>query len=346
MNNHYCTYFDHRYAVPGLAMLRSLRDQGGEGTAWVLCLTREAEEVVRRLAPADIRVVSLAEFEAHFPDLPSCRSDRSLIEYYFTLTPHIVQYVFDMAPDAERVAYLDGDLFFFGPPAAAWREMADAPVAIIPHDFQPAARHLEKYGTYNVGWVSFSRSPQGLACLDFWQTSCRDWCHDVPDKLRFADQGYLDRFAEFAPDLAVIEHKGCNLGPWNVGRSEISSTGDSVFVGRDPLIFFHFTGFKKGLFGRWYNSHRLYRTTNTAAIRDDIYRPYLAALSGIRPEVEECLAALPLTAGPSEDSPGLGRNRGGGQKLNAAVFGAAAQVFRLLDWAGGWALPEPIKKKR
>jgi hypothetical protein len=346
VTDHYCTYFDHRYAVPGLAMLHSLRDQGAVGTLWVLCLTCEAEEIVRQLAPVDTKLVLLAELEAHFPDLRPCRSDRSLIEYYFTLTPHIVQYVFDSAPEAERVAYLDGDQFFFGPPAAVWYEAADAPVAIIPHNFQPAARHLEKYGTYNVGWVSFSRSEQGQACLDFWRESCRDWCYDLPDEGRFADQGYLDRFVEFAPDLAVIEHKGCNAGPWNVGRSEIHLKHGCVLIDADPLIFFHFTGFKKGLFGRWYNSHRLYRTANTTAIRDGIYRPYLAALSRIRPEVQERFAALPSTAPPSTGVPSLARKRGGGQRLNTALFGAASQVYRFIDWASGWSLREPGKRGR
>lgn len=323
-------------------MLRSLRAHDSVEPVWVLCLTREAEEIVYRLAPNNVEVVSLSEIEAHFPDLPPCRSNRSLIEYYFTLTPHIVQYVFDKAPDAERVAYLDSDLFFFGPPAVVWRLADGAPAAIIPHNFQPAARHLEKYGTYNVGWVSFSRSNQGLACLDFWRTSCRDWCYDVPDRGRFADQGYLDRFAEFAPDLAVIEHKGCNLGPWNIGRGNIYEEDGQVFVDGDPLIFFHFTGFKKGLFGRWYNSHRLYRAITTDVMRDSIYRPYLVALSSVRPKVEKCLLSLPDMPEPSGKTSTLRRNRGGGKRLNTALFGTATRIFSLIDWLRGWALREPL----
>jgi hypothetical protein len=333
--DHYCSYFDHRYAAQGLAMIRSLRAQGGTGPVWVLCLSEAAGRIVEQSGLPDVRTVALAEVERHFPDLAAARNDRSTIEYYFTLTPHIVRYVFDQAPDARRVAYLDGDLFFFGPAEAVWAEMGDAPAAIIPHNFHRGAEHLGKYGRFNVGWVSFARSDQGLACLDFWASGCREWCRDVPDGGRFADQGYLDRFHEYAPDLAVITHKGCNLGPWNVGGYDIRVVDGAVRVDEDPLLFFHFTGFKKGLAGRWFNSHRIYRTGTTAVVRDHIYRPYLAALLASQ------RAVAPLLPPESGARPVLARNRGGGVGLKARLYKVAEGLFRLWDLATGKALAEP-----
>jgi hypothetical protein len=338
--DHYCTYFDHRYAAQGLAMIRSVRAQGGGGPVWVLCLSLEAEAIVRHFGLPDVRIVRLGEVEDHFPALPAAKDDRSTIEYYFTLTPHIIRYVFDRALDAQRVAYLDGDLYFFGTPDLVWREMGDAPVAIIPHNFHKGAEHLGKYGRYNVGWVSFSRSEQGLACLDFWAASCRNWCHDVPDDGRFADQGYLDQFHEHAPELAAIRHKGCNLGPWNVGSYDIRVMDGAVRVDGQPLLFFHFTGFKKGLAGRWYNSHRIYRTGTSAVVRDHIYRPYLAAL------VAAQQAVAPFTPQEVGGRPVLARKRGGGIGLKARLYRVAEGGFRLLDLATGKALAEPDRRKR
>lgn len=333
--DHYCTYFDHRYAAQGLALIRSVRAQGGGGPVWVLCLSPEAEVIVRQFGLPDVRIVRLGEVEDHFPALAAAKDDRSTIEYYFTLTPHIVRYVFDRAPDAKRVAYLDGDLFFFGPPDTVWAEMGEAPAAIIPHNFHKGAEHLDKYGRYNVGWVSFARSEQGVACLDFWAESCRNWCHDVPDGSgRFADQGYLDRFHEFAPELKVIWHKGCNLGPWNVGGYAITVVDGAVRVDGEPLLFFHFTGFKKGFAGRWFNSHRIYRTGTSRVVRDAIYRPYLAALLAAKRAVAPCLPA-------AEARPVLTRKRGGGAGLKARLYKLAEGGFRLLDLATGKALREP-----
>lgn len=320
-------------------MLRSLRTHGGKGAIWALCLTDAAERIVAEFDIDDVHAVSLAELERHFPGLNEAREDRSTIEYYFTLTPHIIQYVFDRAPDARRVAYLDSDLFFFGPVEDVWLAAGEAPVAIIPHNFQKGAEHLAKFGTYNVGWVSFARSSQGLSCLDFWRTSCREWCRDIPDGGRFADQGYLDRFHEIAPDLAIIRHKGCNLGPWNVGRYDIRFSNGRVWIDEDPLIFFHFTGFKKDIGGRWYNSHHTYRTGTTATVRDHIYRAYLTPLLAARAFVAPVLRTAIALEGPEPAQ--LRRKRGGGVKMKARAYKVAENLFRLYDLLTGSSIKEP-----
>jgi hypothetical protein len=326
---------DHRYAGQGLAMIRSLRANGGEQTVWVLCLNDAAVDVVNGFNAGDVRAVTMAEMAAHFPGLVDARGDRSLIEYYFTLTPHIIRYVFDREPAAQRVAYLDSDLFFFGAVSEMWRASGDAPVAIIPHNFNPKAQHLERYGTYNVGWVGFKRSEQGMTCLDFWATSCRDWCRDQPEAGRFADQGYLDRFVEFAPDLAVVDHKGCNLGPWNVGRYLIAMEGGNVTIDRQQLIFFHFTGFKKDMGGRWYNSHRLYRAGTTKVVRDFIYRPYLAELLSAKLYVEPLQAIACSSAVP------LKRKRGGAVPVKRRIYPLVQKAGQILDLLTGKAIKEP-----
>lgn len=334
MSQHYCTYFDHRYAGMGLAMLRSLRQHGATGCAWILCLSDEAARLVGTFDVPNIRAITLSEIEAHFPDLPAVRATRSTLEYYFTMTPHIIQYVFDKAPDATDVAYLDGDLFFFAPPAIVWAEAKDAPVALIPHNFQRGAKRFERFGIYNVGWVSFRRKPQGLACLDYWARSCRDWCYDVPEPGRFADQGYLDQFHELAPDLAVIRHPGCNLAPWNIANYRISLSAGSVMVGDSPLAFFHFAGFKKAFGGYWFNSHRTYGAGTSRIVRDHIYKPYLAARAAAQ---REMTARSPILAQEMK----LARKRGNGFTPRAWAVQTIEQIFRLYDLATGKALREP-----
>jgi hypothetical protein len=342
-DTHYCTYFDHRYAALGLAMLRSVREQGGTGPVWALCLDAAAEHIMRGSGLDDVQIVSLADIERHFPELETARANRSMIEYYFTLTPHIVRFVFDAAPEANRVAYLDCDLYFFGPVGDVWSEAGDAPAAIIPHNFHKSVEHLAKYGEYNVGWVSFTRSPQGLRCLDFWADSCREWCHDFRDGDRFADQGYLGRFKEFAPDLAVLRHKGFNLGPWSIGRYTIRLVDGRVRVDDDPLVFFHFTGFKKGFAGRWFNSHRGYRTRNTAVIRDYIYRPYLQSLVEARADVAALLGTYEaVDEGTRAASPGL--KRAAAASVKSRLYKALERGFWTLDLVTGYALKEPAAR--
>lgn len=335
----YCTYFDHRYAHLGLTMIQSLRRHGGDGTVWVFCLTEEAERIVAQFGLPGVETVPLAALEAHFPGLAGAREDRSTIEYYFTLSPHVVRYVFDKAPDAQRVAYLDSDLYFFGPVVEIWACMGDAPVAIIPHNWHRRGDHFSKFGLYNVSWNSFSRSAQGLRCLDFWQSSCLEWCRDVPDGERFADQGYLSRFHEFAPDLAIVTHKGCDLAPWNIGGFDIRLRDGRVWVDEQPLLFFHFHAFKKDIGGRWYNGHWHYRAGTSRTVRDHIYRPYLQALVRVRAFVAPMLPKP--GAGEAARLAQLRRNLGGAG-FRAKVYRIAERAARIVDLVTGRAIREPL----
>lgn len=333
---YYCTYFDHRYAAQGLAMIRSLREHGGDQPVWVFCLSPEAGDLVRSFDVANITAIPLSDLEQHFTGLADAKLDRSLIEYYFTLTPFVVRYVFDKAPNAQRVAYLDGDLFFFSDVTAMWKQSVGAPAVIIPHNFSPRAKHLSKYGLYNVGWVGFDRSEEGQKCLCFWQDRCREWCRDIPDNGRFADQGYLNQFSEIAPNLRVIEHKGCNVAPWNVSRHRIRLDAGRVVVGNDPLVFFHFTGFKRGLFGRWFNAHRMYRSGTSHLVKQHIYRPYLHALASASEFVD------PLLAQNAPADKTLARNRGGAIPLKQRAYQWVNKAGQLYDFLTGKSLADPL----
>lgn len=292
----YCTYFDHRYLSRGLALIHSLRAHGDQAEVWVLCMSDACFAALTKLDIAGVRPVTLDELEAVMPQLRQARKTRSVVEYYFTCTPHLIRFVFDARADVFNVAYLDADLFYFADPQIAFDEMSNAPVAIIPHNFSPPLRSLENFGLYNVGWVGFARSEEGLRCLDWWCAHCLEWCYDRPEADRFADQKYLERFFEIAPSCKVLRHKGLNAAPWNVGNYRVWQRGDAVMLDDDPLVFFHFHGVKTG-WGRYYfNSHRQYRAPYSRLIGQRIYRPYIAALCREDMRVSPLLA-LPARAG-------------------------------------------------
>ena len=123
------------------------------------------------------------------------RSQRSRVEFYFTSTPVLVRHCFAREAAAERMTYLDADLFFFGPASAVFAEQGDASVGIVPHRFLAHLAAQSEHGTYNVAWVSFRRDADGLACLDWWRERCLEWCYDRVEDGRFADQGYLDEYS-------------------------------------------------------------------------------------------------------------------------------------------------------
>lgn len=319
----YCTFFDHRYLDRGLAMIRSLRRVDPGCRISVLCLTPACERELARLGEPGVTLTSLADFERDNPDLLAIKDSRCLRDYYFTLSGCIVASALGDAAPNEVVTYLDADLLFYSSPAPMFEAMAGASVGLVGHRFHWWAKRLEKYGKFNVGWVSFRADPVGREAAQWWRESCIDWCYGGVDGDRFADQKYLEHiFAKF-PNVIEITHPGANVGPWNVCRHSIAQGPGGAFVvdGGFPLIFCHFSGVKELESGVFLCSHISYLGPFSRTVRRGLYEPYIALLGQIREEI----GGLPRDPAPglSIVLPPTARER-----LMAPLIRAAAR------WAG------------
>ncbi len=302
----FCTYFDYRYIIRGLALYQSLRQHCSSFQLWVLCMDSNCYAVLSELRLPNVHLIALEEFEKGDERLLEAKKTRSLIEYYFTCSPSLPLYVLDNNPAVDLITYLDADLFFFANPKPIFDEIGDHSIAIIGHRFPPALSHREIYGIYNVGFVSFRRDENGLACLRSWRSQCIDWCYDRINNERFADQKYLDHWPSTFAGVAVVHHKGANLAPWNIAGYNISSKQNSVWVDDDPLIFFHFHGLKR-VHDRLYDPGLSdYNVKPTKIILKKIFAPYMAAISNINrdllPVVPEIIPADPLRSQTIESS--------------------------------------------
>jgi hypothetical protein len=289
MSIYYCAYFDHRYLAKGLAMIRSLRRHLPGAQVWVLCLSGTAKQILEDMGEPGVKTISLAELEAGDAALAAAKADgRSTVEYYFTLTPSLMRFVMRQAPDAEMVTYLDGDLWFTANPGPLYDEMGGASVLIIPHRFSEAQRHQERYGIYNVGWLTFRNDASGRACLEWWRDRNNEWCFDRVDEVhgRFCDQRYLDYFAQKFDGVHVLAHRGANLAPWNVGASTITKRGGALYADGDPVLFFHFHGLKRLGPRTFLTIQRNYGAPIGEIVRQDLYEPYLKEVLAVEDEVE------------------------------------------------------------
>jgi hypothetical protein len=322
----YCTYFDHNYLSRGLALYHSLRRHAPDSRLWVLCLSEACHQALAALDLPDVVPVRLADFEAADPKVAATRASRSTVEYYFTCTPAWMLFVKGREAEAEWVTYLDGDLFFFASPEIIYDELQDAAVAIIPHRYTAKLARLRKFGTYNVGWVGARNDPDGIAVIQWWREKCIEWCHDVVDGDRFADQGYLDSFPRLFSRVRIIENIGANLAPWNIGNYRVDFRGNQVLINAiHPLIFFHFQGLRKAL--RWFifNSHRAYRAPFSGDVRNHIYKPYVDELLAIEQTVDPVLqlsATKPHRRSAVVDI---------GQYLKSKARNVGVRMFQLLD---------------
>jgi len=292
--NSFCTYCDQGYAARLLCLHGSLLEQREPFRLYVLCFDDATARVVADVGDPTLIGISLPDFLQAEPEYASVRSRRTKVEFYFTATPVLVRYCLGLASEAERMTYLDSDLFFFGPSSAAFVEQGEASVGIVPHRFPGRLGHLLKWGVYNVAWVSFRRDRDGLACLEWWRERCLEWCHDHIDQGRFADQGYLTEFPQRFGRVQVLAHPGINAAPWNMDGVRIMWKEGKVMVDDRPLLFYHFQGIRE-ISPDWFElGLRSYKTELTPALRDVIYLPYLERLVRVQSRLKAKYGISPL----------------------------------------------------
>jgi hypothetical protein len=283
----FCTYFDSNYLARGLALYGSLAACCHEFKLWVLCLDQRCEDSLERLKLPHMELIALADFERGDSALAAAKRNRSLIEYYFTCTPSLPLFLLAGQPALEQVTYIDADLWFFGDPAPLFQELGDGSIGIVPHRFSPHLRDHEVWGRYNVGWLTFRNDAEGIGCLSAWRSACNEWCYDRLEGERFADQKYLDAWPGRFKGVVVLQHKGANVAPWNVARYRITRSPEgSVGVDEQPLLFFHYQGFKQ-VGRRSFDSGMLaYRSSLSRSLRTLVYLPYARQLLEVQRDLQ------------------------------------------------------------
>ena len=271
---HFCTYFDHNYLPRGIVMLESLHEHCPHAQIHVLCLSDQCHAALAALAYPYVSLIRLPHLEAADPELAATQATRSLIEYYFTITPCLPWHLLTRDDTIDEVTYLDADMMFFSSPEPIFEEAPRASVIITPHKFAPHLAALIKFGMYNVSWLTFRRTTEGMACLAWYRKSCLNWCKDELEADRFADQKYLDAFPQRFAGVHVMQHNGGGVAPWNLAAASVTRRGNAVTVNGETLIFYHAQGFKH-IRGPFYSSgFRDYSCSLTCEVREGIVCQY------------------------------------------------------------------------
>lgn len=310
----FCTYFDRHYLSRGLALYRSLRRHCPAFELWVLCMDAESHRILVELALPGIHPISIADFERDDDELRRAKDNRSRVEYYFTCTPSLPLYILKNWLEVNLITYLDADLFFFASPQPIFDEIGAGSITITAHRFPDALKDRERYGIYNVGWLSLRRDDNALACLQWWRERCIEWCFDREEDGRFADQKYLDDWPTRFQNVVVLEHPGANVAPWNLADHHIAlSRKRGVTIDGEPLIFFHFHALKRASLWIYDPGWIEYGIIPPRVVRSDIYAPYLRTVFAVRRQLSSFLAGDPIStssrAWTSADSVPVSRPR-------------------------------------
>ncbi len=242
MKRYYCTYFDRNYLVKALALIDSLNEhEKNEFHLFVICLDEVTRVVMNKLQPKNVTTLPLHVIEQRDEPLLKAKSNRSLVEYYWTLTPTIILHLLKQHTDIDFITYIDADLYFYSSPEQIYHEFNGHSILIHEHRFSPAQKHLEQYGKYNVGLMCFRNDAAGIDALTWWRNKCIEWCYSRIEDGKFGDQLYLNDWPLRFNHVKVLENVGAGVAPWNHEqyRYVVDKQG-RLLVNDTPLIFYHF----------------------------------------------------------------------------------------------------------
>lgn len=247
MTRYYCTYFDRQYLLKGLALIDSLqRHSDDDFTLFVVCADELTRLLLTKLAIPHVITIPLHQLERGDRALLATKQARSLVEYYWTLTPTVILRILEQHPDIDILTYLDADLYFFSSPQPLFEELGGNSILIHEHRFSPSQAHLSQHnGRFNVGLLCFRRDSQGLEAIRWWRARCLEWCYARYEEGKMGDQLYLDDWPTRFKGVTVLQHHGGGVGPWNHDQYDmrVSTEGHTV-VGNAVLIFYHFHSLK------------------------------------------------------------------------------------------------------
>jgi len=293
-----CTLCDRNYLARALVMVRSLISHWSTHplpSVYLLCLDHDSLDYLTNHPEPGIVPIPLSELEAFDPELCEARSNRSRVEYYFTLSPCFPRYLFQKL-QVDSIISCDADLFFMNDVSEVCEFLTQQPLFITAHGFAPRVIAQGRgTGKFNVSFQGFRNDPVGNACLDQWRLQCLNWCFHKIDNAnnRYADQRYLDSWpTDFVDKVRILHPPEWGLAPWNLGRFQLGFTGNRPTVGNQILRFFHFLGIQWITQSIAADRLWVFNHTPSSITLDHIYAPYLIELYKVEQQVRQGISTM------------------------------------------------------
>ncbi len=274
--HHFCTFANYGYLDRALVMINSMRQHVSPFTLEVLCFDDTIADFFTTHSFPEVRCINLAEFEARNPDLVAIKATRTQSEYFFTCTPAFICDVFGRTPDLDIVTYLDADMVFYSSLDPVLKKFEDKSIMIAEHCFTERELDSLKFGRFNAGWASFRNNEIGKKCLSRWRTQCIEWCFDRLESGKFGDQKYLDEWPDLYKNQVFIASPAINCGPWGLTKNPLKQVNDTLMVGDQVLVAYHFQGLR--VFSKHHFYLGYYFSFFPIRVMELLYYPYVKNL--------------------------------------------------------------------
>jgi hypothetical protein len=293
----YSTLFNIDYIDKGLALYNSIRTFNTSSVIYILCMDSITKSVLEKRSLVNTVLVSIGELEDLYVYLRELKRQRSFAEYCWTLTPHIIEFVFTTY-GAQYNTYLDSDLYFFDDPDVLNIEMINnnCNTLITEHRFvNDKGKSLSEkmHGKYCVQYNTFTNCPESLALLKRWKTNVIADCEYNKKKQKAGDQKYLEEFPLLSKAVYIPKNIGVGVAPWNIKQYRlVEQDGKRIIITdtnkKASILFYHYQNIK-------YISDKI---VNIGAGRCDrclkerLYYPYLKEVDDIRKQLRSEVVAI------------------------------------------------------
>lgn len=275
----FCTLFNTGYLAKGIALYNSLSKTCPQFHLYILAFDETTYKVLTEKSFSNATIISLNNFENE--DLLKVKKERSVAEYCWTCTPFTIKYCIEKF-SLDHCTYLDADTFFYNDPTVLIKEMGKNSVLITPHNYHSKYDQSAAAGIYCVQFTCFKNDTKGSKVLNWWAQACLNWCYARYEDGKMGDQKYLDSWPYMFEGVHICRDAGAGLAPWNVLNYDIQKKDNRITINKDPLIFYHFHDLKYFSDNSWY----LGGYEIPADILNDLYKPYLRALTAINAELK------------------------------------------------------------
>lgn len=271
----YCTLATREFLPQVHALVESLRSAMPEARAVLLFVTRPGEDP----APPAWQGLEIIGVR----DLVDTETERilrrrySLGEFCFSLKPFLMRW---MLARTDEAVYLDADTVVYAPLEELHEALRESMAVVTPHldaplpedGKLPTEMTMLRSGLYNMGVFGVRGGEPADAFLEWWTRRVTRWGFVEPSLSYLGDQRWMDLAPVFFPDVAVLRHRGYNVGYWNLHSRRITGTAQRARVNGEPLAIFHYSGFdadKPAEMSRYQNRFRMADNKVTAALFAD-----------------------------------------------------------------------------
>jgi hypothetical protein len=256
--NAFCSIGTVNYLAQASVLDDSLKRAGHTEPHYTLVADYSRSEYEAKFAsqisPANNILVFLSDLE--IPHVMDMVERYNAFEFTNALKPFFMKWLLRNHPEIEMLVYLDTDIMVYGrfdDLFTFFKSKEDASVVLTPHLYDFETYKAQKYdpyffekvymeyGPYNGGFYVVKNDTLALQFLDWHATQLFTYGYDAKDQAMFVDQKILDFAVMLFSFIIIYRNNTYNLAHWNFRPGLVRKYDDTIFVGKSPLVFFHFS---------------------------------------------------------------------------------------------------------